>query len=272
MKKLCVLFFIVLSALVLALPQNASATHLVAGNITYQYVSPGVYLVTITVYRDCEGITPGTSFNLSFNSSCGSGNINIPQLGTQTQIPASPCLPPSTTSCNGGTAYGVEEWVYQGLVTLPANCNDWEFSISSCCRNNQITNIQSPGSQGFYLPATLNSTVAPTNSSPVFNNIPVSQFCVGNQFFYDQGATDPDGDSLVYSLVCPTAAGGPVVYNAPLSCQNPVTSAPPGVQIDPQTGIITFLPTVQQVTVLAVQVDEYRNGTLIGSIVRDMQI
>ena len=58
-----------------------------------------------------------------------------------------------------------------------------------------------------------------------------------------------------------------------LSCLQPVTAVnPPGTQIDPQTGIITFLPTAQQVTVLAVKVDEYRNGTLIGSIVRDMQI
>ncbi|NNC84784.1 MAG: hypothetical protein HKN75_01805, partial [Bacteroidia bacterium] len=274
MKKLFILLVAIFTLAILAAPQKTEASHLVAGDITYQYVSPGVYLVTVTLYRDCDGISLGSSVNLNFNSSCGSGSISLPQLGTATQIAASPCLPPQTTSCNGGNAYGVEEWVYQGLVTLPANCNDWVFSTQSCCRNSQITNIQSPGSQSFYLPSSLNSTVAPTNSSPVFSNIPVSQFCVGNQFFYDQGATDPDGDSLVYSLVCPSvgAGGNFVQYNPPLSCQNPVTSAPPGVQIDPQTGIITFLPTAQQVTVLAVQVDEYRNGTLIGSIVRDMQI
>ena len=141
MKKMFLLLIAIFTLAITLTPQQTNASHLVAGDITYVYVSPGVFLVTITLYRDCAGINLGTTALLNFTSSCGSGSVSLSQLGTATQIPASPCLPPSTTTCNGGTAYGVEEWVYQGLVTLPGNCNDWTFSYSTCCRKAQISNI-----------------------------------------------------------------------------------------------------------------------------------
>ena len=80
-------------------------------------------------------------------------------------------------------------------------CSDWIFSFEQCCRNAAITNLQNAAGVGMYLSAKLDNLNYPVNSSPFFNNIPVTQFCVNNQFYYDQLATDPDGDSLAYSLV-----------------------------------------------------------------------
>ena len=45
------------------------------------------------------------------------------------------------------------------------------------------------------------------------------------------------------------------------------------MSINSGTGAISFTPTVAgQVAVICVRADEYRNGTLIGSVVRDMQV
>jgi hypothetical protein len=48
---------------------------------------------------------------------------------------------------------------------------------------------------------TLNNLNYPVNSSPVFANIPVTQFCVGNQFYYNRVQLMLTAISLVYSLV-----------------------------------------------------------------------
>jgi len=107
---------------------------------------------------------------------------------------------------------------------------------------------------------------------------------MNQQFCYNHGAIDPDGDQLVYSLIAPydegpsqymancSGAGGvSVVYTSPWSATQPLTSNPP-VTIDPVTGDICMLPTQQIITVMAVLVQEYRNGVLVGSVLRDMQV
>src|SRR5206468_359523 len=157
-------------------------------------------------------------------------------------------------------------------VTLPMQCTDWSFSYSLCCRNAAITTITTPGSNTFYIYATLNNTISPCNSSPTFTNKPVPFSCLGQQFQFNHGAVDPDGDSLVYTLVDPMqTATNPVSYINPYSATNPLNSVP-ALQFNTATGDILFNPQQLQVTVMAVLVQEYRNGVLIGSVVRDIQI
>ncbi|MEP7171599.1 MAG: hypothetical protein ABI855_19665, partial [Bacteroidota bacterium] len=186
-------------------------------------------------------------------------------------------LPPVVSTCQGGSGYGVQEWVYQATVTLPQACADWVFSFEFCCRNGQITNLALPLNVGMYLETKLDNVNYAVNSSPFFTNIPVTQFCVGNQFYYNQQAFDPDGDSLVYSLVdardangiCPPAFN--LTYSPGFSAINPITTST-GVTIDPATGLLSFVPTAQEVDVICVRADEYRNGIKIGGVTRDIQM
>ena len=83
---------------------------------------------------------------------------------------------------------------------------------------------------------------------------------------------DVDGDSLVYSFVAPlNDANLPVQYLGGYSVSNPITSVP-AVSIDPQSGDIFMHPTNPEIAVVAVQIYEYRNGVLIGTVIRDLQI
>jgi len=193
-------FFTLVAATAIAvlslISSKSYGSHAVGADVTYQYVGPNQYLVTVRFYRDCDGISAPTSVNLSYASSCfPSGNVTLTQApGSGLEIPPSPCLPPVTTTCNGGSGYGVQEYIYQGLVTLGGPCADWTFSFTECCRNASITTLTNPASFNLFVASTLDNFNAPTNSSPVFSNIPVTQFCVGNEFYYNQSATDVDGD------------------------------------------------------------------------------
>jgi len=277
MKKLFTIIATVFVAAFSLTTTETQASHAVGTDITYEYIGPNQYLVTLRFYRDCDGISAPSSVNVNYSSSCfAGGNINLQAIpGTGNPVPPSPCLPPVTTSCAGGNGYGVEEWIYQGTVILPGACFDWIFSFDLCCRNAQITTIVGPNGDDIYVTTLLDNQNAPTNSSPVFTSLPVTQFCVGNQFFYNQGATDVDGDSLVYSLVDAQGNPGPtpLQYQAGYSGQQPVaTIGMMGVSIDPQTGTVSFTPTMIEVGVIAVLCEEFRNGVKIGHVQRDIQI
>jgi len=275
MKKFFTLVAATLFTALSLISMKSYGSHAVGADVTYTYVGPNQYLVTVRFYRDCAGITAPTSHIINFTG-CGgtfTGSVTLNQIaGSGQQIPPSPCLPTVTTSCNGGSGYGVEEYIYQGLVTLPGPCVDWTFSFSECCRNAQINTVTNPDSYDIYVETTLDNFNYPVNSSPVFTAIPVTQFCVGNQFFYNQGAIDPDGDSLVFSLI--PALSNPTLalpYAAGYSAIQPIASIGP-ITIDPQTGTITFTPSTIQVGVIAVLCQEYRNGVLIGEVRRDIQM
>lgn len=252
---------------------QAVASHAMGADLTYQCLGGNTYKVRLSFYRDCIGIPAPANVYINVRSaSCNKalGVTAYPLPGTGQQVTY--LCPTATTTCNGGTFTGIQEWVYEGVVTLPMQCTDWQFSYSLCCRNAAITTITNPGSNTFYIYANLNNVASICNSSPTFSNKPVPFACLGQQLCFNHGAIDADGDSLVYSLVNPQqTATAAVAYSAPYNAANPLASSP-AMQFNTATGDVCFTPTQLQVTVMAVLVKEYRNGVLIGSVVRDIQV
>ncbi len=253
--------------------QKANASHAMGADLTYQCLGGNTYKLRLSFYRDCIGINAPSSVYVKINSaSCGQ-NLGItckPITGTGQEVTA--MCPAANSTCNGGSFTGIQEWIYEGTVTLPMQCSDWIFSYSLCCRNAAISTITNPGSSTFYIYATLNNTISPCNSSPTFTNKPVPFSCLGQQFQFNHGAVDPDGDSLAYTLVNPMqTVSNPVNYINPYSATDPLNSVP-ALQFNTATGDITFNPQQLQVTVMSVLVQEFRNGVLIGSVIRDIQI
>src|SRR5262249_258445 len=126
----------------------------------------------------CSGTTaPG---NVQIDVSSASANQSFsatlqPIAGTGQDV--TPICPQLTTVCNGGSNPGVQEWIYEGVVTLPQAAPDWIFGFNFCCRNAAINTIIAPGSQNMYIESFLNNVAAPCNSSPTFSNIPVPFIC-----------------------------------------------------------------------------------------------
>jgi gliding motility-associated-like protein len=266
----------VLICLIIAFIQSnteAYASHAQGGDLTYTCLGGNQYRLRLAFYRDCSGTNAPGSVNIDINSATCNQNLSVtllPIAGTGQDV--TPICPSMTTVCNGGPNPGVQEWIYEGNVTLPQACTDWVFSFTLCCRNAAINTIVNPGGENIYIETHLNNVAAPCNNSPTFSNIPVPFICSGQSYCFNHGAVDPDGDSLAYSLITPeTGPNTTVTYISPYSASQPLQSSP-AVSFNNITGDICMNPTQIIVTVMAVRVEEWRNGVMIGSVIRDIQL
>ena len=259
-------------------PRYTFASHAMGTDITYQWVSGNTYDFTLSFYRDCAGTTAPSNITLNVNSPSGCGTsstISLTQSGTGMEV--SPLCPAqlSNSTCNSGSLPGVQQYIYSGTHTFSTACSDWNISWTYCCRNNMITNITSPSSNDMYVETTLDNTGTLNNSSPTFTSLPVPYICANQLFCYNHGALDPDGDSLVYRLI--NALDGPypgsdITYNAPFSGTYPFGTVSGSVSFDSATGSMCITPDAAQVAVVTILVEEYRNGNLISTTMRDLQI
>ncbi|AFC25421.1 T9SS type B sorting domain-containing protein [Saprospira grandis] len=269
-------YFAVMLLSLFCLPQ-LYASHGVAVDLTYECIDPAVgqYQFTLVYYRDCDGITPSaTSLSVSGGNGCGvTTNITLSQVSVTDQ---SQLCDPSTSSCNGGSQPGVEQYIYQGVATIGTGCSNLVVSFSECCRTSAITNLSSTGTT--YVETVINSNHpqwgAPCNSSPQFGRIPVLYTCAGQPAFYSHDAQDPDGDSLVFSISEPLdGASSSIAYSAGFTATEPFCTNNT-FTLDPSTGQIAFTPCANQsqYAVVGFTIEEYRNGVLINTSRREVVI
>lgn len=264
------LFF--LSAIICLLSINeANASHMAGGQITYTHTAGLTYNITYTFYRDCGGVAaPG---NVTINTASANAGVNFNTVSgagvnNGNVVPVSGCPP---TTCSGGATPGREKWVYTASITLPSQQTDWIFSVAVNARNAGITTSNASG-QTMYVESLLNNVITPGNNACFFANDPAAFTYINQPFCFNNGAVDIDGDSLVYSLVDPLiGAGNPITWNGGYSATQPVASTPP-VTFNTATGDVCMTPTLIEVTVIAIVVQEYRYGILIGSVTRDIQV
>lgn len=273
MEKISSLVSRLAIAVVLFLAGNSAAlaSHIMGSDISFHCIGGNQYQVVVTLYRDCSGISAPTSIPVDVTSTCGTQTITCTANPQTSGIEVSQLCPTALSTCQGGSLPGVQVYVYEGTVTVQPGCGLYTFSYDDCCRN-QSNNIVSATSQGFMVRATLNSNLVTCENAPTFTSLPVPYFCVGQPVNYSHGSLDVDGDSLVYSLIPPIDdLGGNIPYNAPYTFTSPMPTNG-GFGFDPQTGQMTFTASQVGVYVVDVLVSEYRNGQLIGSTMRDIQI
>ncbi|MEZ5046564.1 MAG: gliding motility-associated C-terminal domain-containing protein [Chitinophagaceae bacterium] len=282
MKK--ILFFLLLLCSFLV-SNKIQAAHIAAGDIYYEYISPLKYRVHLILYQDCGPTSSlllgGTELVQVSSASCGY-NINL-IVDTTGYGPvdtlSSLCDNVQNWCKNPNSIFpAYEKWHYSDTITLPQACTDWEFTYTTCCRNNAVANIATASSQGICIKAGLNNVARPTNSSPVLTVDPIPYVCVNQINTYLNGPIDPDLDSLVFTNIVPkgttcnnlTYAGTNTLIN-PL----PVTPVgPTGYVVDPSTGTVIYTPTAQGVYVLAFQATDYDKvtGEIVGYSQRDVQL
>ena len=269
--------FLICCFLLIFPSKDIFATHAAGMDITFECVARNstsdFYKITVSFYRDCNGSpAPGSldmeyscSNNLFFNETLllASGPTYITPTCTQ-----------SGTPCSGTSGLvEIEEYKYEKLITLD-HCDDWLFSVCIPNRNNAISTILQPGNEQLCVQAELNNLNF-CNNSPIFTEYPAPYICVNEPFCFNNGAFDPDGDSLVYSLVTPlafdfaTGTIGNVQYLPGYSINSPITGT---TTFDPSSGNLCMTATATEIGIVAMKISEYRNGVFIGSVIRDIQI
>ncbi|MCH8331807.1 MAG: gliding motility-associated C-terminal domain-containing protein [Bacteroidetes bacterium] len=268
---LCFLLFLLLLA------TSSFASHVVSIDMSYRWLRGNTYQVNVNLYRDCDGIAPIMSLELCYGSdSCGaSGTFNVDRDSSEI-IDITPLCPGLVSNCQNGAFPGLELYQYSGEITLPFRCTDWVFTLNECCRNELITTLDTSRKPSVYVQMSLNNKDFYRNSSPEFITVPLPFFCTEQETKYSFATVDNDGDSLIYYLVSPMHALNcdgslEIPYHSPYSYSRPFIMSSP-LKVNRLTGDVSINPARQDVTVMAIKVDEYRHGTLIGSTMRDMQI
>ena len=249
---------------------NVKATSTLGGDLAYKWINATSVELTYTFYRDCYGVAAPSYVNVYLNSSnCYSDTISLPLVSSGIKID-NVCAS-SLTSCQGGTLDGADKNIYKDTISLPQTiCTDWEFTHIKCCWPASITNISNPSMHGMKLTASYNANSGLINSSPEFNSDPILNLDINSNYVLNLSAIDYDGDSLVYKLVNPIDQNSILTYNAPSNASNPFGNSV--CNLDASTGQLTLQTTSAMSTILSVMVEEYRNGLLIGSTVRNNKV
>lgn len=271
---------------------DLKANHVVGGDITVSYVSQNQYDIQLQFYRDELGM--GTPWSSILNVTVG-----IYEVGTNTLLQSVILQRDSITFVPlGDDCYVVDSTVYKirkGVFsnTTPINIPDFAagyyIQYQTFARNSLSVNLSSPTSTSITFFATLSDPALGQNSTPKFDIYPPdAYFCINTQNVFNLNVTDPDGDSLYYSLTTPIAGSGsgtgtfagagaypyyaPVIWNVGggYNLAN-IVGGSTAMSINPSTGDITASPTIIAYFTFAVRVEEYRNGVKMGEIRRDIQ-
>lgn len=243
------------------------AQHQFGGEITYENIGQDTMKITLTLYKDCAaGTYPSTDTVFIEGLNC---NFTLP-LQLEYIQDVTPICASMSSPCQGGTAlpYGVEKLRYSDTIVLPSNCIYGSIQYQSCCRSIDLTNLDQPGTQSFFIETSFDNSTLPKNNSPVFTTDPLVITCSQQPVVFNPGATDPDGDSLSFALVdCRQSPFVKVDYLIP---QVIITTG--GMSFSPTTGTISFTPDGAQQSVWCMKVEEFRNGKKIGEMYRDLRI
>lgn len=241
-------------AMALLLPAELHASHLRAGEIIYERFgsSPYGYRAHIFTYVKTSSGIPDPELYLNWGDSEANDTLlldNSVDLGGDVE-----------------RREYIGEHVYSGFGVF-------ELKVEIPYRNNDVLTIPGSGSVMFSVRSMLvASPLTGDNTSVRFLNAPIQNACYQKRWTHNPVAYDPDGDSLSYeAIVCTGVDQLPV---AGYSFPDEVVPGP-GNQyaIDPLTGTITW--DASQLTGeynVAFIVKEWRNGNMVGSVVRDMQI
>lgn len=235
------------------------ATHNRAGEISYVQLDDLTIMCTVTTYTK-ESKVQADRDSLVIDWGDGSTSIVLRENGPNMQ----------------GESLGndIKKNIYKGVHTYPGR-GTYTISVNDPNRIADIQNIPNSVNVRFFLFSRLtllNSQFQGPNNGVILLEPPIDVGCVGKKFVHNPNAYDEDGDSLSFALVEPFQGKDSTIRGYVLPSQ--VLPGPTNqVELNPSTGEFKWLfPPAPGDYNIAIQINEYRNGVLINSMIRDMQI
>lgn len=293
MKKI---LFSILSFLIIF---SGNASHIIGGELNYDYVSASenfvTYKITLMLVHDddckvCASLNnevylgiydndnkySATSFNLY-----KSYEVLLNEKETM-PITATPKCMTNKPSASYSAGY------YHQIVRLPKNTKGYTVAFQTCCRVNQILNLdynKGPIGATYYtlIPGKTDEGADLNDNCPRFSK-DISIICHNSPFTFNFSATDADGDDLVYEF-CPATNGGLTYtsenvvptsppYQSVLYDNSYVSKFPLGLKatINSKTGIIEGIAPESGKYLVGVRVKSYRKGNLVSEHYKDFII
>ncbi len=287
MKRFSIIFLMLFGVF-----YKAGANHIAGGVISYTYTgsSNGAhqYAVTVKLYRRCESdrgfenTTIVSVFSKGNNARVSDISVALSRTETLNLTNANPCITNPPQIC-------LQVAYYNFTLSLPGTAYGYILASQVNFRVNGMNNLVPGYSQvgATYvseIPGTVSASNGPINNSAEFTGSDLEVVCEGNNFMYSFAAQDADGDALRYTFCdayATTGGGGGTVAPTPPPPFNAVPygggyngSVPMGsdVQINTATGLITGTAPDEGIYVVAVCVQEIRNGVVIATQRKDIQV
>ena len=287
-------------SLFLAFNNQAKATHLYGGDISYAYVKSTMggtmheYAITLTLYQDCNSPNWGRAFPQATSAiSVHEGALNATTLPLSTQkATANLALIDSfkleSNLPNGCVVGGpcIYKTTYFGTVTVPTTFIGYHFMYDRCCRTASVVNLNiAPGTDGSLIHSWTAST-STKNTSPKFRDFDFPFICINKANSVLNIAQDPDGDLLNYAFYAPfdgnaapndytlgytTFTPNVVNYNAGYTAQQPLGTLGT-ISLNGLTGYTTMSASQAGDYVVGIKVTEIdKNGKTVGVVHREYQ-
>jgi len=249
-----ILFIVILIVFAIKL----QATHNRAGEISFVQTGPLTIKATITLYTKTSSIAADRD-SIEIFWGDGSSEFLVRANGFGYPQPND-----------------VKISYYVGSHTFPSR-GTFTMSMWDPNRITSILNVNFPdsGNIPFYLETTfsfLNTQFQGENNSAVLLQAPIDIGCVGEIFKHNPNAFDIDGDSISYELIVPLQSKDSQVpnYKWPDAIKSGANNK---FTFDNKTGDLFWdSPQRPGEYNVAFRINEYRNGVLITSMIRDMQI
>ena len=271
----------------------AKADHITGGEMFYTAL-PGnngtiQYSVTLKLFMRCnsgrEFNNPAvvSIFDRATNTRVRNVDVSLTSQRTISLSDAGPCVTNPPVVC-----YVIG--TYEFVVSLEPSLGGYLLSSQVNFRISGIANLE----QGYRnigatytaeIPGTSLVANAPLNNGALFTGSDLVVVCAKNRFAYSFAASDADGDELRYSFCYAYVSGATsfnnnsvpppeppyasVQYDAAFSGFSPLGK---DVVINSKTGLITGTAPSTGVYVVTVCVEEIRNGMVIATQRKDLQI
>ncbi len=258
---------------------SARASHVIGGDIEYECIGPRTWKMRLIIYRDCTGASlcgsmactqtmtarPNTTLNLNGCNATPNNTtvtLNLVRVEDLGKASIGLCGNIAKNGCDnlgqvipGTYSPSVEKYLFEGTFDLSSTnttCTYWDVYWTLCCRGAGIWNLAGSSGQDFRIGATINvlhnSQTPCKNNSPILKNEPLIIACSGQEYLFNMGAIDPDGDILTYEIAPSIQSGGnPVNYQLPGSAKYifPLdTLKPPHSNYPQKNGPFVFIDSI----------------------------
>ncbi len=240
------------------------ASHNRGGEITYLHLGGLTYQFTITTCTDLGSLTNTDREELAIDFDLGTTFAQRDTFQRATQV---------------SMLLNHQKNTYVGTHTF-TSAGTHRVTVEDPNRNAGILNVY-PGGNSDDVVFSIESSliISPTqgamggNSSVQFSECPCPEIaCVNKPYCYNPMAVDPDGDSLSYELVPPLGMGA-VPLIIPTLYIYPDQIGGGNFNVDAVSGTVCWNnPQVQGEYNFALKISEWRNGVLVGFVVRDIQL
>lgn len=280
----------------------AVAEHITGGEMYYTYIGVNgsghpQYRITLKLFRDC--LSAGAPLDESAAIAIfikGTNQMHSTHNVSRTRSEELKLGTPGACITNAPfVCYDVG--YYEFTVALPMHPNGYTISYQRCCRISGINNLVRSSDLGATytaeIPGTNSWPDAPINHSARFVGTDTVIICAGYPFTYSFAASDSNSTDVLRYSFCNAYRGGgqdqapqngpntPIPnppaappYNA-VSYSFPYNGSMPlgvDVSIDPATGLISGTAPPEGIYVVTVCVEEIRDGKVIATQRKDLQI